>query len=63
MLTLTQLYKLLAMNTSLLQVETALKDRCSFQRLTELQLHRAIVKDMIIESLNQNQGVSNEAIY
>lgn len=51
MLTLEQLYLLLKENEILLQVETQKGMEGSFQRLTELMLHRSMVKDLIIDQL------------
>ena len=51
MLTLEQLKILLAQNEALLQHEVDLGQKGSFQRLTELMLHRTLLKDMVIDEL------------
>lgn len=57
MLTLQDCYRLLALNEALLQDEINSdcpnRRRSDMRRLLELQLHRTIIKDCIIELLEQ----------
>lgn len=58
MLTLEQCYKLLELNSRLLRIETSSRGRrkSDMRRLLELQFHRSIIKDCIIELLTKSQS-------
>jgi hypothetical protein len=59
MLSLLELQKLLSYNEALLQKETSKQNCTDMKRLLELQYHRSVIKDCIIEILSQELANQN----
>lgn len=56
MLTLVQLQRLMRLNDLLTIKELRRKDKSNFKRLLELNLHRSMIKDCIIEVMSKSSS-------